>query len=60
MSGFGGGPEVGDGEAGVEVGAKVPHPADGKHDVHAELHISVRILYRAEELMDRDMYLEHL
>ena len=31
------GPEVGDGETFVEVCAKVVHPADGEHDVHAEL-----------------------
>jgi hypothetical protein len=31
------GPEVGYGEALLEVCAKVVHPADGKHDVHAEL-----------------------
>jgi hypothetical protein len=31
------GPEVGYGEALFEVCAKVVHPADGKHDVHAEL-----------------------
>ena len=30
-------PEIGDGEAGVEVGAEVVHPADGEGDVHAEL-----------------------
>lgn len=30
-------PEIGDGEALFEVRAKVVHPADGKHDVHAEL-----------------------
>jgi hypothetical protein len=31
------GPEVGYGEALFEVCAKVVHPADGEHDVHAEL-----------------------
>ena len=31
------GPEIGDGEALFEVCAKVVHPTDGKHDVHAEL-----------------------
>lgn len=31
------GPEIGDGEAGVEVGAEVVHPAYGEGDVHAEL-----------------------
>lgn len=31
------GPEIGDREALFEVCAKVVHPADGKHDVHAEL-----------------------
>ena len=31
------GPEVGDREALFEVCAKVVHPADGKHDVHAKL-----------------------
>jgi hypothetical protein len=31
------GPKVGYGEALFEVCAKVVHPADGKHDVHAEL-----------------------
>ena len=31
------GPEIGDGEARVEVGAEVVHDADGEHDVHAEL-----------------------
>ena len=31
------GPEVGHGEALVEVGAEVEHDPDGEHDVHAEL-----------------------
>jgi hypothetical protein len=31
------GPEIGDGEALFEVCAKVVHPTDGKHDVHAKL-----------------------
>lgn len=31
------GPELGDGESRVEVGAKVVHDSDGEHDVHSEL-----------------------
>ena len=34
---FGRRPEIGDGETGFQVGAEVVHPADGEHDVHAEL-----------------------
>lgn len=37
MSSFGRGPEVRDAKSSVEIGAKVPHPGYGKHDVHAKL-----------------------
>ncbi len=30
-------PKVWYGKTGLEVGAEVPHPAYGKHDVHAKL-----------------------
>lgn len=35
---FGSRPEVGDGEAVIEVRAKVVHDANGKHDIHAKLY----------------------
>lgn len=31
------GPKIGYGEAGFEVGAEVPHPSYGEHNVHAKL-----------------------
>lgn len=47
---FGRGPEAGHGEAILEVGAEVVHPADWEHDVETELvDVNVNSLVRAPE-----------
>ena len=57
MGCFGRGPEVGDGEAGVQIGAEVPHPAYGEHYVHAELCV---VSCCAKHIFDEYQYLEYL